>query len=146
MESRRLSLRVEKLERFLRFLNAAATEIRYSAMPVEKILRKHGSGLDFLAQCAQACSGGMDCSAQWRRAVDEKARSEGFAKGDMDLLRGFGEGFGTTDTDGQISHFRLYADLTASRLENAKEERGRKSKLYLMLGIFAGVTAALLLC
>lgn len=146
MESRKLAVRVEKLEAFLLFLSAAKTEIRYSAMPVDGIVKKHGAGLPFLSECARRCADGEDWVSAWSTAVEEKAGDEGFSKKDAELLRGFGAGFGVSDTAGQMAHCSLYADLTAADLQGAKEERDKKSKLYLMLGVFAGLTAALLLC
>ena len=146
MESHRLTVRVRKLEAFLRFLSSAKTEIRYSAMPVAGIVEKHGGELSFLSACAERCADGEDWPAAWSAAVNEKAGIEGFFSKDLELLRGFGADFGASDTEGQLSHCSLYADLTAAALEGAKEDRNRKSKLYQMLGIFAGMAAALLLC
>lgn len=145
MESHRLAVRVEKLEAFLRFLTAAKAEIRYSSMPVESIVRRHGEGLSFFGGIREGSSGG-DWSGAWSEAVSKRAASEGFSRADVELLQGFGAGFGASDTDGQLSHFSLYEDLTATALSAAREERGRKSKLYQMLGIFSGMAAAILLC
>lgn len=146
MESHKLALRVERLEAFLRFLSAAQTEIRYSASPVEQIVRKHGGDFDFLSACADYCSSGETFTGAWTKAVKTTAVNEGFIEKDLTLLQGFGAEFGASDTDGQISHCRLYSDLVTANLKTAKEEQSRKSKLYLMLGIFAGISASLLLC
>lgn len=145
MESHKLSVRVEKLEAFLRFLSAAKTEIRFSSMPVESIIRRHGDGISFFSYIKDVNSNG-DWVGAWNEAVNKCAMAEGFFRKDLELLEGFGAGFGASDTDGQISHFSLYANLTTAALNDAKEERNRKSKLYLMLGIFGGMAAAILLC
>lgn len=144
-ESHKLALRVEKLESFLRFLEAAQTEIRYSGLSVERILRKHGMGLRFLVDCAGRCESGKAFGTAWREAVN-RADREGFAAADRELLLGFGDGFGATDTDGQLSHCALYSSLTESSLRAAKEERKRKSRLYQALGVFAGLAATLFFC
>ena len=146
MESRKLSVRVEKLEAFLRFLSAAKTEVRYSAVPVQQILQRHGEGLSFLRDCTADCAGGEGFAEAWRRAVGSRAGAEGFSARDGELLLLFGDGFGASDTDGQISHLELYSGLFGEALDRAREDRDRKSKLYLTLGIFAGLSAALLLC
>ena len=145
MESHKLALRVEKLGRFLQFITAAAAEVQYSAAPVEQIIIKHRSGLNFLSACTQYCKNGRTYNEAWESAVKEKAKNEGFSSKDMELLLGFGAGFGASDTGGQVSHCRLYAELTAENLKTAKEEQARKSRLYQMLGIFAGVSLSLLL-
>ncbi len=145
MESHKLSLRVEKLESFLHFLSAAKSEIRFSALPVAGILQKHSEGIEFFWLIPDGTSGD-DWAKSWNGAVLAGAVHEGFSQKDLELLTGFGEGFGTSDTEGQIAHFSLYENLTSSALREAREERNRKSKLYRMLGIFGGTAAAILLC
>lgn len=145
-ESRKLSLRVKKLESFLRFLEAAQTEIRFSGMPVQRILREHNMGLQFLACCAERCGGGQNFCSAWNASVADRAGTEGFFAADRELLVGFGGGFGATDTEGQLSHCALYSTLVQSNLEAAKEEKNRKSRLYQTLGVFAGLAATLLFC
>jgi stage III sporulation protein AB len=145
VESHKLVVRVEKLEAFLRFLSAAKTEIRFSSMPVESIVRRHGGGISFFSDIPDAASG-ENWAGAWNNAVEKRALDEGFFRRDVELLKGFGAGFGASDTDGQLSHCSLYADLTAAALNDAKEERNRKAKLYQMLGLFAGMAAAILLC
>lgn len=145
-ESHKLSVRVEHLESFLRFLSAAKTEIRYSAVPVVQVIERHGSELHFLKECVKRCNDGEGFSQAWKNAVLGNKKSDGFAAHDAELLLSFGEGFGTSDTDGQLSHMELYSGLFRSNLKSAREDRNRKSKLYLTLGVFAGLSSALLLC
>ncbi len=137
---------MERLEAFLRFLTASKTEIRYSATPVAALARKYGEDLPFLKRCAEKCEAGENWDEAWKSAVMESAERDGFPRDDEDLFLNFGAGFGTSDTEGQISHFSLYLELGKAELESAKEERGRKSKLYRMLGVSGGVAAAILLC
>lgn len=145
MESHKLSLRVEQLEAFLRFITAARTEIHYTAAPVEEIVRKHGD-MPFLKTCAENCQNGSSFTESWAAAVESGAKGFGLLEKDISLLRSFGDGFGASDMDGQLAHCKLFAELTETQLEHAREEKNRKSKLYLMLGIFAGMAVALLLC
>ncbi|MFU0833309.1 MAG: Stage III sporulation protein AB [Oscillospiraceae bacterium] len=145
-ESHKLSVRVDSLELFLRFLSAAKTEIRYSAVPVVQVIKRHSAGFQFLEECANNCEQGGSFADAWRYTVIHYAKNDGFAANDIKLLLSFGEGFGASDTDGQIAHLQLYSELFATSLKSARDERNRKSKLYLMLGIFAGLSSALLLC
>ena len=145
MESHKLTVRVEKLEAFMRFLSSSRAEIQYSSMPVESILQAHGEGIAFFT-FLQGASGCGSWQNMWSSAVFEHARNEGFAKKDLDLLNGFGTGFGASDTESQVAHFTLYETLTASAVNEARAERDRKSKLYLLLGVFGGMAAAILLC
>lgn len=146
MESHRLEMRVERLEEFLRFLSSAQTEIRFSALPVEQIVQRHGGDLEFLQRCGDCFQKGVDFMSAWQAGVNSCAKNSGFNERDMELLKGFGRGFGVSDTDGQLSHCALYCELTAQSLKDAKEEKERKSRLYQMFGVFSGMAAALLLC
>lgn len=145
-ESRKLSVRVESLESFLQFLSAAKTEVRYSAVPVVQVVERHGTELRFLRECVRRCNQGESFAAAWKHAALNCANDDGFDARDTELLFSFGEGFGASDTDGQISHMELFSGLFGANLKSAREDRNRKSKLYLMLGVFAGLFSALLLC
>lgn len=145
-ESHKLSVRVDSLESFLRFLSAAKTEIRYSAVPVVQVIQRHSAGFQFLEECVSNCELGYGFVDAWRYAVTYYAKYDGFNANDMKLLLSFGEGFGASDTDGQIAHLELYSQLFNTCLKSARDDRNRKSKLYLMLGVFAGLSSALLLC
>jgi stage III sporulation protein AB len=146
MESHRLTMRVEQLEAFLRFLSAAQTEIRFAALPVEQIVQRHGGEMEFLRICAEHCRENGSFLSAWNAGVQSGTRGRGFLAGDIGLLHGFGEGFGASDTEGQLSHCALYSQLISENLKNAREEKNRKSKLYQTLGVFSGMAAALLLC
>ncbi len=146
MESHRLEMRVERLEEFLRFVSSAQTEIRFSALPVEQIVQRHGGDLEFLRRCGDCFEKGTDFLSAWQTGVNSCAKNSGFNEKDTELLKGFGRGFGVSDIDGQLSHCALYCELTAQSLKDAKEEKERKSRLYQMFGVFSGMAAALLLC
>jgi stage III sporulation protein AB len=128
------------------FLSAAKTEIRYSAVPVVQVIEQHGTALRFLRECVKRCHQEESFSAAWKNTVLNCAKGDGFDAHDTELLLSFGAGFGASDTDGQISHLELYYGLFGANLKSAREDRNRKSKLYLMLGVFAGLSSALLLC
>jgi stage III sporulation protein AB len=52
---------------------------------------------------------------------------------------------GTTDTEGEINHIKLYRELIESNINNSEKELKQKSKLMKLLGLFAGLSLALLL-
>lgn len=145
MESRKLSIRVTQLEGFLAFVSSARTEIRYSALPVEQILEKHGRNLRFLELCGIYYSNGEEFSRAWNHGLEKGTAGTGLREKELGFMRDFGQGFGATDLEGQLSHCQLYLDLIGGELTQAKEEKAQKSKLYFMLGIFGGLAAALLI-
>ena len=142
-ESLRLKLRVARLEEFLRFLQAAETEIRFAGDPLSRILEKHGDSLAFLKECHARMAEGETFETAWGRS--KKAAASGFSSEDVRRLREFGSGFGVTDTEGQIAHCRLSKELLQAQLQQARQDEKTKARLYQMLGIFGGIAAAILL-
>lgn len=65
--------------------------------------------------------------------------------GDLELYRGFVEGLGVSDTKGQLEHIGLYRSLLEPRLAQAREEARQKTKIFIGVGLFAGVALSLLL-
>lgn len=143
LASLKLSRRVQNLEYFLGFVQAAETEIRFSALPVREVVERHGAELAFLQRCAELGREGIPFDEAWRRSVRS---AEGFSEKDQELLLRFGEGFGASDAEGQISHCRLTMELLRRRLEEAGEEKKQKGRLYRMLGVLGSLGTALLLC
>ncbi len=64
---------------------------------------------------------------------------------DLDLFHNFVRGLGESGTQGQMEHLALYGELLASHLKSAREEREKKSRLSVCLGLFGGVTLCLVL-
>lgn len=143
MESRKLSMRVKRLEAFFRFLSAAKTEIRYAALPLEDVLKRHGGEVFCFPRESEGTEEWVD---GWKKSAAQGKYQDGFAEKDREMLKNFCAGFGSSDTQGQTAHLELYENLAASALEEAERERAAKSKLYRMLGIFGGAAAAILLC
>lgn len=81
----------------------------------------------------------------WQEAVESSADTYGLRKSEKDLISKFGVGLGSTDVRGQISLYEMNQKLIVAALEVAKEEKEKRSKLYLMLGVSAGVSIAIIL-
>lgn len=64
---------------------------------------------------------------------------------DADLYEGLIRGLGESDTQGQLEHLNLYGALLEDNLSRAKAEKEKKSRLYVCLGLFGGITLCLLL-
>ena len=123
-ESLRLKLRVARLEGFLRFLQAAETEIRFSGEPIGRILEKHGDSFAFLKECRMYMEEGEPFEAAWERSM-KKAAASGFSGEDVLRLREFGSGWGVTDTQGQIapvSYTHLGVDRAVQMVNSLVEE------------------------
>lgn len=147
--SRALSERVCFLEEYLKFLAFLQTQISYSAAPLPSLLEKYRDTRvlgPFVSTCLSGLNERHTFSQSWSEAIKESAKSFGLKKEEVHLICDFGSALGGSDVAGQISHCELNKQLVGTYLERAREEKTRKSKLYLMLGVCAGVAAALICC
>lgn len=135
-------VRERTLEDFLSFLQLMTTEIRFSQAHLDEIIHRHGIKFNFLKVCAEKLEEGAPFLSVWR---EEASQAAGFDAQDRRLLQDFGVGLGTTDISGQIAHCELYTDLFQARLKEARDKKEKKAKLYLLLGVFGGIAAALLI-
>ena len=138
IQARKLRERVVFLEDFRRFLTAAESAIVYGRMPVGELVCSFRREMPLLEDCARLLEQGMPFPRAWR----EVSRQAG---PDRELVQGFGLGLGATGLDGQLSHLRLYQELTQNRLAEARSGCEKKGKLYRQLGFLGGAALALTL-
>lgn len=84
-------------------------------------------------------------SEYWRDCIEKIPKFYALKQEDYKLLIEFGTLLGTTDIEGQINHIDLYSRMLDSNINNSESELKQKSKLYKLLGLFSGLTVALLL-
>lgn len=136
----RLAVRRTFLAAFCTFLQNLSTALRYRGGRIDTLINSSGELFSFP-------------NGEWEQPFAESWRLQisGFPKKwrltpqDMQLLTDFGERLGTTDADGQLAHIAHYREIFAARLDEARQEAAQKAKLYKTLGLFGGVSAALLL-
>lgn len=145
LEAYKLRLRVEYLEHFLQFILAVQAEIQFSAFPVRQLIVRHSGELKVCALCEQFCVQGEAFPSAWKKATMQGAKGNGLTKKEIQMIADFGAGLGSSDMAGQISYCELAAQRFRTQLEEARQEKGKKSKLYAMLGIFSGTAAALVI-
>ena len=64
---------------------------------------------------------------------------------DRQLFQGFIGELGISDTENQLAHIGLYQGFAAKQLQEAEEDLRNRSRLFVALGLFGGVTLSLLL-
>ncbi len=138
--TRRLSLRREFLSAFLTFLSNLSTALRYRNERIELLVDSSGELFDLPCQ-----NEAQPFAALWRGQIAAFPKRWRLNSRDMALLTEFGERLGTTDTEGQLAHIAHYRALFARQLEEASADAAQKSRLYRVLGLFVGVSAALML-
>ena len=148
MRCRRLDDRVRFWSEFLDFVHFAEASIRYTALPVPQLLERYcreNGRLELIVLCREQLAQGQLLPNAWEHAATAAARHNALPENDLQLLRDFGAGLGTSDVEGQLSHCGLFASAASELRQNAKEERQRKGRLSVLLGVLLGLGMDLVL-
>ena len=137
--ARRLAIRREFLGRVLTFISCLSTELRYRNDDIFSLVNSCGE----LFQVSQI--GSSPFYSSWRARIGKLRRRWSLTPRDMDLLDELGSRLGTTDSEGQLTHLAHYKALFERQLAEARADAEQKTKLYKTLGLFAGVSAAIML-
>ena len=147
LQSKKLTARTLFFEEYQRFLSELTLQIRYDSSSLKCILEKlrdYRRLAPLLKECCERIQEGDPFFEAWNKGVGKLSKDNGLLKGDMELLLDLGKGLGISDLEGQLSHLKLNDELTKLRLEEARECKAKKGKLYQMLGLCLGITTALL--
>ncbi|MGN0695770.1 MAG: stage III sporulation protein AB [Oscillospiraceae bacterium] len=146
----RLSGRYALLCEIDRFVGKAAALIRQTASPLEDIIcaaaeDKRLGRLSFLADINRQLDGGRtDIRGAWKDCL-ENAPPEYIQSEEKALLEELGEMLGSTDVQGQLEGLSAKREALRELIAEADRERREKGKLYRMLGVTAGLFAAVIL-
>lgn len=148
MISHRLSVRVRFLQQYLQFVSYVETEIRYSKKILYEIVKNYNNENEFSYFLTDVCmnvESSISFDKSWIKSVHSLPKSYGLLSQDIEMLCNFGKELGNTDIDGQISFCNVNKSLISMMLENAKDEKNKKSKLYFMLGSSLGLCITIML-
>lgn len=139
MYVQRLKLRRDFLREFSVFLSSLSTAVRYRSDDIAALVNSCGELFSFPEDDYS-----RPFSKMWQSSIADFRKRWRLSAADMTLLREFGDGLGTTDVEGQLSHIALYQGMFSKQQSAAEDDITQKSKLYKSLGLFAGVSAALM--
>lgn len=133
--SNKLSKRKEILEMFSLELNSCATRIRYSSDTLARIFSHRFNDYVF--------SDEKSFYIQWSEVV--KLYEKYLIKDDVELLKSFAQNLGTADIETEIGNINMYIEMLKSNISDAHECITKKSKLYRVLSLSAGLMVSILL-
>ena len=138
--TRRLYLRRDFLSAFLTFLTNLSTALRYRSERIDVLVNSSGELFKI-----PVTDSPQPFPSVWAAQISRFPKRWRLSARDMELLRLFGERLGTTDAEGQLAHIAHYRSCFEQQLEQARTDAAQKARIYKTLGLFAGVSAALLL-
>lgn len=147
--SKRLELRVKKIEKILIFLSQVKTEIEFTAESVDGILKSVSENLDvsllpFIADSIKIMGDGEDFFTAWSRALEKKENIYSLKKEDIAALVSFGASFGRTDASGQIRNCEVHERLFKEKLDDAVSGRNTLSRPARGIGLLTGAAVLIL--
>lgn len=155
---RQLEARPRALAAIISALQMLETEIAYALTPLPDALAAiaERQGLPvgaFLATAARlmlpcehgTTAPGSTAQEAWRQALEQAAPRLCLRESDVEPLSRLGAVLGVSDREDQIKHLRLAREQLAFGLKQAVEERDTKTRLYLYLGLCAGLTVIIAL-
>lgn len=139
--SLRLKLRFVFLSAFKDFLSALETNLRYNSSDIFTLVK---------SSAPEAVKDIFDKEnsnfiSYWSECINSIPKKYALKNDDYNIIYEFGKMLGTSDVEGEIKHIKLYEELIKNNLYNSESELKQKSKLYKLLGLFAGLTIALLM-
>lgn len=143
LKSKNLYSRRDFLKSFIVFLNSLATNIRYNSADIFTLVSM--SARDDNISYISIEENDIPFDMQWKEKISSLPSSLSLNNSDKELLYEFGYELGKTDIDGQLKHIELYKNLFNKQLSSAEEDIIKKSKLYKTMGLFAGVSTALMI-
>ena len=133
----RLRLRSEFLGAMLTLTDSLKTEIRYSRDDILTVLKR--SSPEIIARVSPKTDNADEFGRTFTSCV---ARTYNLAEDDSALIDELFSKLGASDVEGQISHLELCGEKLRKQYNNSLEEIKSKSKLYKLLGFFAGAAIA----
>ena len=142
-KSKKLYLRRDFLKSFVVFLNSLSTNIRYDSADIFTTvsMSARNNDLTYISKLEN----NKPFDKQWQEKISSLPNTLALNKSDKELLSEFGNELGKTDIDGQLKHIEFYKNLFDNQLLAAEEDIISKSKLYKTIGLFAGISTALMI-
>lgn len=147
--SGRLEMRITKLEKIYVLFSDIKSRIEFTADCAADIFSSLNESrsydvLAFVGDCASGLCCGESFDTAWKAALSKKENLSGLKKEDVSLLLSFGEGFGTTDTTGQLANCEIHKKLIEEKIKAAYKDFDMYSRPAKGIGVLAGVAVLIL--
>lgn len=141
--TKRLSQRLDFMSKLRVFISLLQTQIRYNSSDIYSLVISSAKSSDLPLFSQDDII--EPFSEFWKAGIINNQKKFGLNNSDLELLFEFGSGLGATDIEGQLSHLELYQSIFQKRLQECQSEFKDKSKIYRALGLFGGISTALII-
>lgn len=152
MGGKKLSSRVRELQKLRNDFTYLEIEVSYNATPLPQIFEKLAV-LDFKPvnllwqELLIHFNNGEGLLAEeaWQKALDIFSLHTNLNKGDLNILRDFGPGFGLTGRQEQLKKFQLIHELLRVQQYEAEANRQKNERMWRSMGLLGGLALIILL-
>ena len=141
--------RLKELEKLKSALNIFKAKIKFTYLTIQEIFNQiYENNQDNIGEIFKKANDYMNeenSQVAWERALENVKEKTSLNEEDITALKTLGKMLGNTDVEGQVSQIELTEQIISERIENAKLDKERNSKLYKTLGITTGLTIAIIL-
>lgn len=142
--SGRLSERCYVLNGYISLIQSMISYISFSGYKLAEVFTavKKNSHCRISDKLVSISENGGDISEEWKACISES----GYMKEeDRQILYELGYNIGKSNTVGETAVLELAKERLSFQLETAEDERKRKGRLYLTLGIMLGAAVGIML-
>lgn len=141
---------VRALESLTVMISAVKAQLDFVCPPVMDLLEtlcadERFRQLTFLPLCMEKCKNATPFPEAWSQSLAQTGSACLLSAQSIERLDAFGRGIGTTDLEGQLSACVMYEKQFAAELEKSRAAYEKNSRLYLPLGMFAGLVAVIII-
>lgn len=143
--SSELSKNVNELLELIDFMHFYKTHVSYFQSSIVNILRfylkEKNSSLRFINECLDFCNM-KDFHSAWNMAVEKNRLHSSEVTA---ILFDFGNRIGTSDVETQLKYIDYYIDEISRYLRIARSKEKENKRLYIILGVSAGLLMAIMI-
>ncbi len=148
--SARARKQVRETEKFVRLLTAIQTQIEYTLMPTDKLLKTLCESAEFcdfsfVHTVKSRFDTGESLEDAWNGALKTYTVHSALEGGEIDLISAFSSAFGNTDKKGQSANCAFFIEQLEEKAKELRKTSQNTSRLYQALGVLSGVFLVILL-
>lgn len=142
--------KVQAVKDILFMLSVTQTNLRYACLPISDLLRilcetEKLSSLGFVNECKASVEKGDAFPKAWKEAVENDYELCKLLGENKKYLFRFGAELGSTDIESQLGCCEYYEQIFQKELSAYEENEKKYSKLYPVLGLMLGISAAIII-
>lgn len=143
--------KVKIINLFINMLQHMKDEMSYKFTPMREIFNNllyidpEIKELSILQICYEELDKGMTFNDSWSKGIENSECVTLLDGGELSIIKKIGKWLGSSNINNQLSNIDLSVEYLKERLQLAKIQEEKYSKMYKTLGLLSGVAVAILL-